>query len=458
MEATMKKSNVGNNLSEGPILKGLVLFAIPIVLANLIQQLYGMVDLMVIGQYVGNVGTVGVSTGGEISDMILPIATAFGTAGQIYIAQLVGAKSEDKIKSAGGTLISLTLLMSLVLMIGTMVFSVQILNLLNCPEEAFAEARRYMLITAVGMPFIFGYNSICGILRGMGESKKPMLFIIIAAITNIVLDVVLVVIFDLDVVGTAVATVFSQVASCVAAFIYMYMRREAFGFELKLSYFKMDRQSLKIIFNLGVPQAVRSTLVRFSMLWVNSCVNSYGLVYSSTNSIGNKLQKFLEVYTLGFSQAAAAMVGQNLGAKRNDRARKTVWYTLGINLVLATIVALLIILVPRGIFGIFTTDPEVLEVGVIYLRIMIIHFYMSGIVGSFQSMVIGCGNASLNFAIGILDGVICKVGLSALFAYALGMGAMGFFWGTAVSRALPSLICAIYFLSNRWEKRKLLTE
>jgi putative MATE family efflux protein len=447
---------VGRDLTQGPILEGLVFFVLPIILASLIQQLYSVVDLVIIGKFVGNVGTVGVSTGGELVDMITPVTMAFATAGQIYIAQLSGAKIEYKLQEAIGTFLSFMMILSLVLMTGTLIFNKQILELLNCPPEAFSQAQDYMILTGIGIPFIFGYNAVCGLLRGMGESKRPLIFIAIAAVVNIFLDLLLVVVIPMQAAGTAIATTASQAASFLAALFFMYKNKESFNFELKLSYFKLKKDHLKVILNLGIPQAVRSLLVRGSMFWVNASVNSYGLVVSATNSVGNKLQKFLDIYSMSFAQASSATIGQNLGARKPERAKKVVYYSCIICLCLASVVMAAIIFVPRSIFGIFTNDAAVINMGVDYLRIMIIHFYVSAAISAFQAMVIGSGNSMLNFVIGILDGVVCKIGLSIVFAGIMGMGAYGYFWGTALSRVLPCLICMFYFYSGMWNKRKLL--
>ncbi len=178
MEQTVKRAKMGSDLTQGPIMKGLLIFAVPIVLTNLVQQLYSMVDLIVVGQFVGNTGTVGVNTGGEIADLVSPVAMGFSTAGQIFIAQLFGAGQEQRIKKTVGTLLSFMIAVSCVLAVGTILFNRQILELLNCPAEAMGQASSYMVITALGFPFIFGYNAVCGILRGMGESKKPLYFIL----------------------------------------------------------------------------------------------------------------------------------------------------------------------------------------------------------------------------------------------------------------------------------------
>lgn len=452
------KGKVGTNLTEGPIMRTLLVFAIPIVLTNLVQQLYSLVDVMVIGQFVGNTGTIGVNTGGEISDLLTPVAMGFSTAGQIYIAQLTGAKNEQGVKRSIGTLLSFMLILSAVLSVVTICLCGPLLTLMNCPEEARSQAMSYMIITAVGFPFIFGYNAVVGVLRGMGESKRPLIFILIAASVNIVLDLLLVVVFKLEAAGTAIATVASQFGSFAAAFYFLWKKRDKFDFELSLSYFKMDRKILWILIRLGIPQVARSLLVRVSQLWVNSTANSYGMVVSTTNGIGNKLQKFLEVFIQGVDTASAAMVGQNLGAKKTERAGKVTLCTWGACLVCASVISVLCLLIPEEIFGIFTKDPEVKALGAVFLQIYIIHFFASATTGSFQAMVTGCGFVELGFLLGVLDGVVCKIGLSLLFVYVFNMGYLGLFWGVACSRILPAFICIGYYISGKWKTRKLLTE
>ena len=456
--AEVKVKQVGTNLTEGGIAKMLLTFALPIILTNIIQQLYSMVDLMIAGKYVGGAGTIGVSTGGELADFMTPVALAFGSAGQIYIAQLVGAKKMKEVKSTIGTLFTLSFLVSFALMIGAIFFCNPFLRLMNCPELGFQQARGYLIITAVGYPFIFGYNAVCGILRGMGEAKRPLMFIIVAATVNIFADLLLVVVFPLEAVGTAIATVLSQIGSFLAAFIFMYRRRDSFDFQLKLSYFKMEAHAAKILVKLAIPQICRSMLVRVSMMYVNSNCNSYGPVYAQTNSIGNKIQKFLEVFMQGVDTAAATMIGQNLGAKKHDRAAKTVWNALWMCLLVAVVAAALSWLIPRQMFTLFTNEDEVKELGVTFLRIFSIHYFCSAFVGAFQSMVTGCGFVELGFGIGVLDGFVCKIGFSLIFLHVLDVGATSFWWGTTVSRFLPGCLCMAYFLSGKWKTRKMLSD
>ena len=456
MQAGKKK--VGKNLTEGVIWKVLLSFAMPIILTNIIQQFYSMVDLMIAGKYVGAAGTIGVSVGGELADFMTPAAMALASAGQIYIAQLVGAKKENEVRESVGTLLGLSLVVSFVLAAGAIVLCEPFLNVMNCPDVGREQARGYLIITALGYPFIFGYNAVCGVLRGMGEAKRPLIFIIVAATVNIFADLLLVVVIPLQAIGTAIATVLSQVGSFLAAFFYMYRLRDSFGFELRPRYFKIRPKPAKIIVKLAIPQLIRSLLVRVSMLYVNASCNAFGPVYSQTNSIGNKIQKFLEVFMQGIDTASAAMIGQNLGAKKHDRASRTVLNTLWMALGVAVFAGALSWLIPRQMFSLFTNEPDVMALGVTFLHIITIHYFCSAFVGAFQSMVTGCGYVELGFAIGVLDGVVCKIGFSLVFLHLLGVGETSFWWGTAISRFLPGCLCLWYFLSGKWKERKMLSD
>ncbi|MCM1296848.1 MAG: MATE family efflux transporter [Muribaculaceae bacterium] len=456
--AEKRPSRIGANLTAGPIFRGLMAFAAPIILTNLIQQLYSLVDLVIIGQYVGSAGTVGVSTGGEIADIMTPLATAFALSGQVYISQLVGVGQQEKAKETVGSLLSIMLTVSAACALLTVTFCDQILMLLRCPAEAFGQAKAYMIITALGMPFVFGYNGVCGALRGMGESKRPLLFVAVAACINIAADLLMVAVFHLEAAGTAIATVLSQMGSFTAALLFLYRHREQMGFQFKPAYFKIQPDIARKIVTLAIPQMVRSLLVRFSMLWVNASINEYGLIASATNSVGNKIQKFMEVYMQGVDSAAATMVGQNLGARKHDRAKKTILCTWGFCMAVAAVSSLLFLLIPRQLYRLFTPEEAVIEFGVTYLRIMVMTIFVNGTTGAFQSMVTGSGFVSLGFLLGILDGVVSRIGFSILFLRVFHLGVESYFWGTAFSRTLTGVVVAAYFLSGMWKRRRLLTE
>lgn len=453
-----KTRHVGSDLTEGPVLPLLIGFAGPLLLTNILQQLYNTVDMVVIGQYMGSVGTVGVSTGGEIATAVTFIATAFGSATQIYVAQLTGAREHKLISGALTTALVFTLLLGLAAMAGCMIFCDELLAWLNCPPEALEQARRYMIIVSAGLPFVFGYSTICGALRGRGETRRPLLFVAIAAAANIVLDILLVVVIPLEAAGTAIATVVAQFASCAAAWVYLYRRREAFGLRFDREGLRMEPRHLKVLLRLGVPMSTQTALIHVTQLICLSYINAFGLVASATNSIGNRFFRLVLVFTSSVNVGAGSMVGQSVGARKLDRVREVVFTTLKVTLTIATGMSLLSLLLPEPIFRLFTTDPEVIVFGRTFLHSCVAAYYLASFHGAFGSVITGVGYAKLNFIIGILDGVILRLGISFLLAYSLGMGAAGFFWGNALARLGPVAVSMIYYFSGHWRTRKLLSE
>lgn len=452
------KGKVGLDLTQGNILKQMIRFVIPLLLANFLQQLYNTVDMAVIGHYVGSTGTVGVSSGGEVATLVTFIATAFGSAGQIYVAQLAGAKDSKSISETIGTSLVFMAIVSLVCTVVSIVFCKVFLTWLNTPAEAMGQAVSYMIIVSLGLPFIFGYNAVCGILRGIGEAKRPLLFVAIAATANIIMDLLLVMVFRMEAAGTAIATVIAQIASFVASLVFLYRKKDHLGLDFSVKGLKIHSKHLKVLLELGIPLTAHSALIHGTQIICASHVNAFGLVASATNSIGNKVQKLINVVTMSINSGAGAMVGQNLGAKKIDRAKKIVFTTMGLVAVFACISSFIALVFPRQAFGIFTKDLEVIEFGVTYLRINLIVFALSPFQGSFGSLITGSGHTKLNFLAGLLDGVILRLGISFFMAYTLNMGVVGFFFGNALARLGPTTVGTIYYLSGKWKTRKLLAD
>ena len=449
---------VGTDLTEGNITKVLLLFAFPLLLSNIIQQLYNTVDLIIIGQYMGSTGTVGVSTGGEAASMFTFVSMGFASAGQIYVSQLYGRHDHARIQEAIGTLLTFMGIISAAAMLLSLVLCDPILRLMNTPAEAFEQAHNYMMITAVGLPFVFGYNAVCSILRGMGESRRPLVFIIIAAISNIIMDVLLVVVFRLEAAGTAIATILAQFASFAASVVFMFRKREHFGFDFRLKSWIIRKEPFLIYLRLGIPLTLHSIFIHFSQIFCNSLINGYGLIPSACNSVGNKITRFANILMNSITQASGTMIGQNLGAGKFDRVQKTVRVSITFSYAICVMNCLLSVLVPRFVYSIFTKDQAVIEMGVLFLRINLITFILSAWMGPFGAVVTGTGNSKINFIAGMLDGVILRIGISLLCAYVFHMEVYGFFLGNALARLAPCTIYAWYYFSGRWKTHRLLKE
>lgn len=448
----------GMDLTQGNILRQLLTFMLPLLAANIVQQLYNVVDMVVIGQFVGSEGTVGVSIGGQAAQFLTMISMGLGTGGQIYISQLTGARQTEKINDAIGTLLSFVMIISIILTVVGIALNGVIVDLMQTPEEAIQETSDYMLICFLGFPFIFGYNAVCAVLRGMGDSRRPLIFICIAAVSNVVFDLILVVVFHMASAGTAIATVLGQALSFIFSIVFLYRKREAFGFDFKLRSFAIRWEHLSVFLKLGLPQVVQSACIQLTVMYVNALINAYGLVASATNSVGNNITKLANTITQSMNQGCAAMIGQNLAAGKQERAKKVVLTGLCIALGLAVVNSALAVLCPRQIYRIFTNDPEVIEFGVVFMKTAIIIFFLSSIMGPMQSMVTGSGFAMLGLAVGILDGVVFRLAFSWLFADVMGLEVVGYFLASALARLGPVLICGGYFLSGKWRTRKLLVQ
>jgi len=458
LEITRAKQKIGNDLTEGGIFSTLLGFAIPIILTNIVQQLYSIVDLTFLGRFVGSEGIVGVSAGSQLTDFLLSVGITMSAAGQIYISHIVGSKDIRRLQETAGTLISFLMICSIAISFVLIVFCKQLLLLLNCPQEAIPQTVVYMTILSVGVPFVFGFNAACAALRALGESRMPLLFAIIAAISKIALSLLLIVVFRMGIVGTGIATVFAEFASFAAAIGFLYKNQDKLGFQKNRLEYRIYRQHLKIILILGIPLLLQTAFIQLSQLWCNSQVNLYGMAASAANGIGTRLQGFVNVIMNGLATAAAAMIGQNMGAKKHERVKKIVLSNLMSNAVIGSLAITMSLTLAVPLYRIFSHDPVVIEIGVTYMRILTISFFLASILSAFQALVTGTGFAKLGLLVGFLDGVVCRIGFSLLFLYTFHAGVTSYFWGTALARLLPVAICMAYFFSGKWRTRVLLSE
>lgn len=450
-----KEKTLVTNLSEGPVLKGLLRFAVPLMLANLLQAVYSMVDMIVVGQFSGPVGLSAVGIGGQIANLFLAVGWGFSSGGQVVISQQIGSGSK-KISRTIGTLLSLELLLAVICMIVGIAFYKPILTAMNTSEAAWSEAVNYHIICCFGMVFIFGYNALCAILRGMGESKLPMVFVAISSLVNVVLDLLFVAVFHWGAGGAAAATVISQGISFICAAVYLYRHKEAAQFDFRLRSFAIDPQQLKALCRLGVPAVAQQFMITGSITFINAQINAYGLVASAVDSVGGKLNMVVNIVSGALSTANATMIAQSFGARKMDRVKKAYRTCMAVCMCWFVILAACYLLLPRQIFGLFTDDPEVLDLAPLYLKYAVIWLLALCSMDAPFSLVQGIGHANLNLVVGILDGVVARIGLSVLLGHFMGL--TGFWLGSGLAGFVTTIIMGIYYLTGRWQKRQLVTE
>lgn len=458
MKTKQLKGTMGLDFTEGAIMPMLLRYFLPFLLANLLNSIYNTVDTIIVGQFVGSAGIVAVTVGGKMLNLFTNIGFAFAAGGQILISQIVGEKRRDEINSTVGTLFTEMVISSVAAAGILLLLSRNIVAWMNTPDESVEAALAYLRITSLGLPLIFGYNAVCAVLRGMGDSKSPLIYIAIAAGFNVVGDYIFVAFLDMGAAGTAIATIMAQGVALAFSVCTLYKNRDRFGFDFRLESFKVDRIKLKIMVKIGFPMALRNICIGLTQIVLLGSVNLYGLAEATAYSIGDKFVHLANIFHGATTQAAAGMIGQNIGADRKDRVRVIVRYSGAIALGAAIVLSVLSLVFPYAIFGLFTDDASVLAYAPVYMKIGCVTLLLSAVMGALESVVTGTGNSGLSFLSGLLDGVVFRITFSFLLAYTFEMGAAGFFMGDALARLGPILVGGIYYFSGAWKRRKKLLD
>ena len=453
------RKKLGNDFTEGNLTKLLITFMLPFLLANLLTNLYNVVDMIIIGQFVGSAGIVSVTMGGKVMTLCTGIAISLSSGGQVYLSQLTGAKSPlERQNTVTGTLVSAMFLIALAFSAIGLLFPHVMLGWMNTPGESIAASAIYMRITCLGLPMVFVYTTFSAVLRAIGDSTRPLVFVAIAAVTNLVLDILLVGGLHMGVAGAAIATVIGQALAFLFSVIYLYRHRDAFVFDFRPRSFRIDRRELWVMMKIGIPMALQTVLIQGTQLVMISFINALGLVSAAVYSISTNIVTMSNIVDMSINSAGGAVVAQNIGAGKYDRARETIFVALRVTIAFAGLVAIPSMLWPRALFGIFSRDEAVLAYAPEIMRISTFCYFLAAIMGSFNIMTSGTGAAGLGFLAGILDGVVFRFGFCWLFGMILNMGVTGYFLGNTLARFGPLIVHSTYFFSGAWTRRKRLTE
>ena len=453
----MAKNTALTDFTTGSVSKQLILFSAPLFLSNLLQIVYNMADVVIVSHVVGKVGLSAVSVGGDVSTFLTFLAMGFSSAGQVIISQYIGARQREKLGGCIGTLFSFLFSCAIGLSVVCLLLRKPILRLMNTPELAWDQALDYATVCMVGLVFIYGYNAVSAVVRGMGDSKHPFIFVSVAAIMNIILDVVFVAGFRMGALGAALATVISQGFSFLCSFTFLWRKRRDFGFDVSVrDFLRIDMEYLPSLVKLGVPMAIKSASIQFSKLFVNSWINSYGVDVSAMAGVANKINSISNLVSNSVNTAGSSMVGQNIGAEKYDRVPRIMLTSFAVTMVVSLFLSGMVIFFPEVVFGIFigAEEVEVMTIAMQYRPIAVLIFLGSSCRASMNALLNGGGNYKMNFVTAILDGMIMRIGLSLLFGITLGMEYLGFWLGDALAGFTPLWIGLVYFWSGKWKTRK----
>ena len=412
-----------------------------------------MIDMMIVGNVLGKSGLSAVSVGGDVSNFLTFVAMGFSNAGQVLIARYIGARERHKLGKFVGTMSSFLISCAVFLGVVGLLFQKEILQVMNTPPEALEGALHYSGVCMAGLVFIYGYNIVSAILRGMGDSKHPFIFISMAAVINLILDIVFVMGFGMGPGGAALATVISQAISFLTCAVFLTKNRQKFELNIGMREFlHWDKEMLSSLIKLGAPMAIKSASVQVTKLFVNSWINSYGVAVSAFVGIANKVASIANLISTAMNTAGSTMVGQNLAAKEYERVKKILKQLAILTLSVSTLMSVAVCLFPNEIFGIFTSESDVLVIAGGYVPIAVLVFYGSALRAVMNALINGSGNYKINFATAILDAIVLRIGLALLFGLALGMEHYGFWLGDALAGFTPFWIGLIFYFSGGWKK------
>lgn len=442
----MKK--LSNDMTQGSVAKNLIFFSVPLCLSYFLQALYGSVDALIVGQF-SNLGDVtGVTQGVQIINILTQGISGFSVGGTVLISRFSGAKRTQDLNETITTLFTLFAVAALGLTGVMFLCNDLIIRLMQIPAEAVVPMRQYLQICEIGIFFIFFYNCISAVLQALGDSRHPLLFVGIACIVNLVLDLLFVVLFHMGAFGAAVATVVSQITSVFLSILFL--KKQQFSFDFKPSSFGFHRDKLKILLKLGIPYAAMRTAVSCSFAVVSGISNGYGLAASSAAGVVSKINNFATMPFTSLQIAVATMAGQNMGAGRLKRAQKTMFTGLAICYVVGGSVFVLAQLFPRQLLMIFSPNEEMLSVGENFLRFFSIEYLLMPFVYSIHGLMIASGHTWIPVLDGLLASVIFRVPVVMICSKFFGFPGVAIGSSLAVLGAGIPAVC--FYLSGIWKR------
>lgn len=376
-------------MTEGNIWKLLIIFSIPLILGNLLQQMYNTADSIIVGNFVGSNGLAAVGSGTALINLIIAFSQGAAVGAGVIVSQNLGARDKQKTKLAVHTAMCIAIILGVILSAIGVIFSRYLLVWMKTPKSVLKDSVLYLQIYCGGLIFNVIYNMATGILNAAGNSKRPLIYLAIASVTNIILDLVFIKALKWGVKGAAIATDISQALSCVLA--VGYLLRVNSDYKLIIKELKIHGNTAKQIIRVGLPTAIQNMVISFSNVLVQSSVNSYGATAMAGYAAYLKIDGFNILPVLSISMAVTTFTGQNVGAKKPDRVKKGMWTALIMGVVYTVIIGVVILLTSHTVLGLFTKDNEVITYGQLAMKYFCPFYFLLGILNILAGTVRGAG-------------------------------------------------------------------
>ncbi len=395
------------NLTNGSVMKHILRFSLPYLLAYFLQTLYGMADLFIIGQFEGVAGTTAVAVGSQVMHLVTVMLVGLAMGSTVLIGWAVGAGDRKRAAAGIGNTVTLFMSISLVMTAVLLLFLDLIVTVISTPEEAVAGMKAYLTICFIGIPFITAYNILSSIFRGLGDSKSPMCFIAVACAANIALDYLFMGAMHLGPSGAALGTTLSQAISVVVSLIVILRRKN--GIRLQKQDLRPQRSVMGELLRVGLPITFQDLFVQISFMFITAIANRRGLTDAAAVGIVEKFIGFVFLVPSSMQSTVSAIGAQNIGAGKPERAVRTMWYASALCAGFGLVVAVSAQFIAEPIVGIFTDDTAVMHAGGQYLRGYVIDCLLAGIHFCFSGYFCAIGKSGISFLHNMISILLARV-------------------------------------------------
>ena len=441
------------DMTHGSPTRLILRFSLPLLVGNIFQQLYNMVDSVVVGQFVGSSALTAVSTGFPIIYLLSSLFIGFSVGATIMIAQYIGAGDKASVACTVDAIYSALLIAVVPLTLLGVLACGPLLTLIRVPAEAYDQARVYCMVVLGGIIGSLGYNLNAGILQGLGDSRTPLIFLAVACGINVVLDLVFVLAFHWDVFGVALATIIAQFSSWVFG-IFFINRKYAF-LHIRFFQMKLDRRLLRQVLRLGVPSAVQECQFSLGILIMQALINGFGNSFVAGFGAANKIDTFAFMPIQSFSTATTTYVGQNIGAGELERVRKGSRRAMALSTLVCIAITAVIIPLRRPLLMLFNTEPDVVAAGEAYLLRALTTMFILAIMYIVNAVLRGAGATAVPMVSSILSLWLVRVPAAWLLSVQLGPEAL--YWAYPIGWSVGLAISTVFYLRGRWQGRGVVT-
>ena len=446
MEAAQKKSNL---MTEGSIGKQIFFFSVPLILGNLLQQLYNTADSIIVGNFVGSNALAAVGSSTALINLLIAFSQGASVGAGVVASQYLGAKKRKRVQDTVHTALAIAAVLGIILTVGGIFLSRFLLIWMNTPEDVLKDSVTYLQIYFGGVFFNVVYNMAAGILNAAGNSRRSLLYLAYASVTNIVLDLILIGIFHMGVAGAAIATDISQMVSCVLALIFL--ARVNADYQVDLRRIRIHRGAALRIIRIGLPTGIQNMVISFSNVVVQSSVNGFGSAAMAGFGAYMKIDGFNILPVTSFSMAVTTFTGQNFGAGKIDRVKKGMWITVAMGLAYTILTGILLLTFSDPIMRLFTDDQTVISYGELAMKYFCPFFFLLGIMHGLAGSIRGTGKSVPPMIVMLTSLCVCRI-FWLQFILPLFDAIDGVFVVYPVSWLLGMTLMVLYAWKGKWLK------